>query len=457
VAESTGSPVTRLVSLVGLRGDNYRAQLVRGGIGSIGLRVLGLGLSLIIAVILARVLGPSGFGVYSFVFTAMTVLSLPVKFGLPSLLVRETARAQSAGEWPVIRGLWRWAVRTVTLISVFVVVASAGLFVWVSDDSGSFTDHKNVFLLALVLVPLLGFSALRGAQLCGLGHVLPGQVPELVVRPLVFLGLVTIFWWLWPVLDVTPAVAIGFSAMALLVAILSGSLLVSRYTPTPLSKPGAVSRSQQKWLAASLPLALTEGVHLINQHVDILMLGIMGSAMEVGIYRVVVHGSSLVVFGLTAVNMVVAPHFARLHAQRDMVTLQHLITRSTQVVALLALPAVLVFFIYGRELIGWIFGAEYVSGYWPLVVLAFGQLINALVGSVGVLLNMTGHERDVTRGVVVGAILNVVLNLVLIPPFGMVGAAIASTASLVVWNLILWRVVHRRLGLESSSLGIRRR
>ncbi|KTG16290.1 MULTISPECIES: flippase [unclassified Guyparkeria] len=443
--------------LASLKGEGLRAQLLRGGLGTMGLRLFGLALSLAIAVILARALGPAGFGVYSFVLTVMTVLALPARFGMPNLLVRETARAQSAGDWPMIRGLWRWSLRLLALTSIVIVLITGVVLIGLTGHSQLVAEQRDVFLVGLVLVPLMGIAALRGAQLRGLRHVLSGQMPELLVRPLVFIGLLGGLWWLWPVVEISPVAAILFNAIALLAAFITGSWLVRRYRPGPLQRPGETSMQQRAWLAATLPLALTEGVNLINQHVDILMLGVMGSTEEVGIYRVVVHGATLVAFGLAAVNMVVAPHFARLHAQGDMATLQRLITRSAQAVVLLALPAVLVFVAFGRELIGWVFGQDFVGGYWPLVILAGGQLVNALVGSVAVLLNMTGHERDVTRGVALGAILNVVLNLALIPSFGMVGAAIASTSSLVVWNLILWRVVHRRLGLESSALGMQRR
>jgi len=443
--------------LASLKGEGLRAQLLRGGLGTMGLRLLGLALSLVIAIILARALGPDGFGVYSFVLTVMTVLAMPAQFGLPNLLVRETARAQSAGDWPVIRGLWRWSLRLIALTSVVIILLTVAVLLGLTDHSQLVAEHQDVFLLGVLLVPLMGIAALRGAQLRGLRHVLSGQVPELAVRPLVFIGLAGGLWWLWPVAEITPGAAVLFNAIALVIAFIVGSWLVSRHRPAPLQQPGETSTQQRAWLAATLPLALTEGVNLINRHVDILMLGVMGSTEEVGIYRVVVHGASLVAFGLAAVNMVVAPHFARLYAQGDMATLQRLITRSAQAVVLLALPAVLVFFAFGRELIGWIFGEAFMAGYWSLVILAGGQLVNALVGSVAVLLNMTGHERDVTRGVAIGAVLNIVLNLALIPAFGINGAAAASTVSLVVWNLILWRVVHRRLGLESSALGARRR
>jgi O-antigen/teichoic acid export membrane protein len=85
-----------------------------------------------------------------------------------------------------------------------------------------------------------------------------------------------------------------------------------------------------------------------------------------------------------------------------------------------------------------------------LVILCVGQLVNASIGSVGSLLNMTGHERDTMMSVIVGASVNVVLNLVLTPQFGPIGAAIATTVTLIVWNLIMWHKVSTRIGISPS-------
>ena len=97
------------------------------------------------------------------------------------------------------------------------------------------------------------------------------------------------------------------------------------------------------------------------------------------------------------------------------------------------------------------FGKEYVSSYVALTILTFGQLINAAIGSVGNLLNMTGHERDTMRAVAFAAAVNIVLNTVLIPSYSIEGATIATAITLTIWNLVLRRAVLRRLGIESMA------
>jgi O-antigen/teichoic acid export membrane protein len=87
-----------------------------------------------------------------------------------------------------------------------------------------------------------------------------------------------------------------------------------------------------------------------------------------------------------------------------------------------------------------------------LLILLVGQVVNAGCGPVAQLLNMTGYEKYTLRGVGVSTILNVVLNVILIPKYGIAGAAVASALTLVGWNLILVYFVARELGINSSVI-----
>ena len=79
-------------------------------------------------------------------------------------------------------------------------------------------------------------------------------------------------------------------------------------------------------------------------------------------------------------------------------------------------------------------------------------LIVCFVGSAGQLLNMTGHERDVTKGMAYAAVLNIVLNLSLIPWLGIYGAAIATAISLITQGVLLWRLTATRLKIQCSAI-----
>jgi O-antigen/teichoic acid export membrane protein len=135
-----------------------------------------------------------------------------------------------------------------------------------------------------------------------------------------------------------------------------------------------------------------------------------------------------------------------------MLKLQNKITLSARLIILLSLPIGIILIFFGKVFLS-IYGTDFAIGLSSLRILCIGQLVNASVGSVGLLLIMTGHERDSAWGIGLGAIANVILNFLLIPPWGIDGAAIATSSSMVIWNIILMWFVWKRLGIFSTALG----
>lgn len=431
------------------RGSGLRARLVRGGIGSAAVKALGVGLSLAMALVLARVLGAKGYGIYSYVFALVGIMAIPAQFGLPQLVIRETARAQASGDWPALKGIWRWA-GAVAAGLLLLIVTLGGLAAWLlADRFGGIQIATFAWGLALVLALVL--SRLRGAALKGLRHVVAGQLPDVVLRP----GLLVIFVLAVSALGLggalTPDRAMALHALAAGFAFIVGAVLLRWVWPQEAQS--AEPRFQhQAWSAATLPLGLTAGMMVINRQADILLLGVFVDPEQVGIYRIAVQGSMLVAFGLQAVNMVVAPQLTRLHNQGDHQKLQRLVTGSARVSLAVALPLTLVFALFGDGILRVVVGADYMSGSVPLAILAFGQLVNAGMGPVGLLLNMTDQEAIVTRTVALAAMVNICTNLVLIPLWGITGAAVATTATVVLWNALLVTAGWNRLKINSTAI-----
>jgi len=414
-------------------------------------KVLGTLISFVVVIVLARALGPAGYGTYAFVIALVSILAIPAQVGLPQLVTRETARAQSSQNWSLMQGLWRWSNRYVALFSI-AMIGLGIVLVWSAGDW--LGDHRTKTLaVGLFLVPLIALGNIRGAALRGLRRVVLGQLPESVLRPLILLSLALVVFWSTEDAIASPTLAIGLNVIAALLAFIGSAFLLHRFRPPALVVEKRSEMHGTAWRRAAIPLAMLAGLQLINGYTDILMLGMFQDDEQVGIYRAVTQLALLVIFGLQAVNLVIQPYFARMHERGKHEQLQRLATMSARIVLLLALPPVLVMIFAGRPLLEFLFGQDFGAGAFALGILAVGQLVNAAMGSVGVLLNMTGHERDTAKGVGVAAALNVVLNLLLIPPYGIEGAAIATAVTLIVWNFILRSCVYKRLGVESSALG----
>jgi len=424
-------------------GSDFRRALWRGGLGSLGVKAAQAVLAFAVAVTLARLLGPEGYGVYAFALAVLMIIALPAQVGLPHLVVRETAKAQADGDWGLMRGLWRWSNRAVVLVSGLALAVVVAVL-WLTDPS----PRRETLIIGAALIPLVALASLRAASLRGLRRVVLGQLPESVIRPFAMLAIV---------LGATvsglgarlsePQAAMAAYVAAAVTAFVVGSAMLDRFRPAEMA--GAAPRTEPaEWRRAVLPLAMIAGLQLVNNQADIIVLGIFRSDEEVGIYRAVFQMALLVVFGLQAMNQMLQPHFARLYRQGDMARLQRLVTLSAWAILALALPPVLAFVVFGGELLAWIFGDAYRAGATALAILAVGQLGKAAMGASLSLLNMTGNERVTARLGVVAVLVNIVLNFILVPLYGGAGAAVATSFSFLIWNALTTLWMRKTIGIK---------
>jgi len=434
-----------------LSGDGLKARLIRGGIGSAGIQATNRVLALALGIVLARTLGPDGYGVYAYAFAVMSLLMVAAEAGVPTLLMREVAASLGREEWGLMRGTLRRAGQFVALAAI--AVALTGLAVlWAVGDRLSPEMFYTMALMLLVLPFAAGTKTVAHA-LMGLHRVVLGQGVNMLLQPALVVTFVWVAFLLWPALR-QPHYAMAAQLLAAAIVLVVGLLILRRLTPQEVRTAPPVYRSRE-WLRSALPFMLIGGAGIINNQTDIIMLGWFTGPEEVGIYRVAVQGAALVAFSLQVVNAVVAPQFSRLYAQGDMARLQRLVTQSARLVLLAALPVALAFILAGGVLVSWVFGAAFAAAHAPLAILAVGQLVNAGFGSVGFLLNMTGHESIVARILWQTAALNMLLNTAMIPLYGMNGAAMATAISLAVWNTRLYRQARMSLGIVSTAIGIR--
>lgn len=409
-------------------------------------------LGFVVAAVLASLLGASGYGVYTLVAVVFAILSILTQVGIPKLAMRETARALKLKEWPIMLALWRWAGTRVTAMSLSVSVVAVAL-VWTLPIAG-LSEHRSVVAMAALLVPLASLGALRGAILRGLGHVILGQLPESGLRNVFFL-MILLGLWSWQSQS-SPFTAMSANVAATLFAFVVGAFILLMKAPSDLQTVHTRSPIDKTWMRAAAFMGVSAGLNQINNYSDILILGVFRSSDEIGVYRIVYQVSTLVVFGLQAVSLVVAPALSRAHATNDKIELQRLVRFSSSLAIVVALPVALLFLVFGEKLLAMVFGLEFSTGQSALIVLAVAQLINASFGSVGVLMNMTRNETALTQAMGVTAVVNVVLNFALVPFFGMIGAAIATLASISIWNSLLFLAARRKLGVSSHVFSYRR-
>lgn len=197
-------------------------------------------------------------------------------------------------------------------------------------------------------------------------------------------------------------------------------------------------------LKISFPMMMTTAMLIVIGHSDVLILGFFLPERDVGYYSIAVRVSYLTNFILTAVNTMAAPKFSELYQQGRVNELFALANDSCKLIFWASFPLMLLILIFGKFILIFLFGHEFIQAYYPLVLLTAGQFINSAAGSVGHFMNMTGDEKTFRNVVTIALLLNVVLNFICIPGFGIVGAALASMVSISFWNIALLTYIYKK-------------
>ena len=162
--------------------------LARGAVGSMAIRVAAEALNLLTSIVLARLMGVRGYGIYAYALSVITLLTIPAAAGLPTVAIREVAVYKARGEWSLMLGLGRWMTRVVLAVSLIVVSAMFVVsLVWSTRVS---TEVRDTVLVGLPLVPLIALAAVQGGRLRGLHHVLLGQLPDRLLLPIFMVALI---------------------------------------------------------------------------------------------------------------------------------------------------------------------------------------------------------------------------------------------------------------------------
>lgn len=415
-------------------GDRLRRLfLLHSLLGSAGLRVANAGLGFAVAVVLARTLGADGYGLYSTAFVIASVCSIVVQFGLSNLVMRETATAAVSENWAHMRAVWGWAGRGAALFSLAVLAVGATFLFVLRKGIG--VEQLWTYGLALGLVPLLAFGALRAGALRGLQHVVLAQVPEMLVKPGVMLALALLLGLAVPA---TPSSAIAMQLAAVGAAFLLGTVFLWRRAPQGASRPVSEPLGRGMPPASSvLSFAVVAGSTQVNQYFDILTLAFFRTEAEVGIYRAAWQLSLLVGFGGAVGSAIFPALFARRHATRDSVGLAWALNIARLVAVATALPLAVLCFVMPREILSFLYGPGFTGGAIVLVIFAALRLLIGVVGPLGPYLNMVGQERASGLAHLMAAGVNLVLNIALVPPYGVTGAAVATFVSYGFLNVML--------------------
>jgi O-antigen/teichoic acid export membrane protein len=430
--------------------DNSRAsrmlfkRMLTSAFGTAILQAISNGLSFATAVLLARVLGTHGYGLYAFAFAWASFLIIPALAGFDQFLVRGIARYDVQKNFSHMKGLIRRANQIVLITSTS--LAGIGCLVSLALLSPSL---RAPFCVAMLLLPLTSLTLLRQGAMQAIGKVVIGQFPEYIIGPLLILAGLGLLVWIGGGI-LTPATALGVYAAGTGIAFVVGAILLWRALPVALHSvpPNFATR---KWIKASLPIMMINGVWTANRYLGIIILGTLAGTNQTGVYNAVERGAAVILLVHLAVNMPLAPAIARLHAQHNLAGLERATEHMARTATLVSIPICTAFAIFPGLYLS-LFGPGFGVGATAMSILALAQLVNAATGPSGNVLIMTGNERPAMWATAAGLLVNLILGVALVPSLGITGSAIAFASSIVFWNVTLTVLARRRVGANVTAL-----
>jgi len=434
--------------------DGHIRDVLFRGSKAFLLRVIGAGLSFAVNMIVARLLGAEGAGVYFLSLTVASIGGMIGRVGLNNTLMRFVAERASQDAWGKAQLTYRRGLTIAVVVSVIVaVVLSAGAGI-IASRVFSVPELTAPLRIMVWGIPVLAFVSLHADLLKGIDEVeramlLRGFGVPLIAAPMLLI------------------VAGPYGVQGAVLVYVGASIAVAGvggyfwYSCTPnvgvdWGRDPEVHVTYRDLLRSSLPLLVVASMGKVIRWTDTILLGIWESARVVGVYEVAFKTSMLTTFILVAANSVAAPRFVSLHTQGGREGLEKLLQQVTLLVSLLTLPVASVFIAFPQHVLG-IFGVEFSAGAGALVILVLGQFIGVATGSVIYTLILTGNEKTARNVTTLGAVSNFVLNVVLVPAYGMYGAAVGTALSTAIMNVMALYAVHSSLSITSIPLRIFRK
>lgn len=379
--------------------------------------------------VIARLLGADVLGVYVLAWTVVMAVSILTTFGIEGGFVRYISMYVGRGEESRARSVFRFGMRFGAAAGV---VGTAAIIVFRGYVANEIFKEprleRALLVIAFAMLPYTlarlmsaALRALKDMRRSIIGLELGLRVPRLVI----FLALFALGYHLGGIVAAAAA-ACGISAVLTAVFL---------HRSWPLLMRGEGSGVPRKtFLVYSSQMLAETGTAFVMLQSGRLVLGYYLTSADVGIFNVVVLLASLATLFTFSWNAILSPIIADVYHRGGIDLMKSLLNTITRWVVLLTLPVFAWLLVSGEGVLS-VFGEEFVVGYGALVVLAASQLVDSTAGQVSSCLAMTKFQRFNVYNILVMAVVSAVLSVLLVPRMGLLGAALATGASIVLVNV----------------------
>lgn len=391
-------------------------------------------MSFLLLVMLGRLLGPDGLGAFAFAISWLAIAQIITTLGLQHYAVRAIPPMLVQNRIGDVRGFVKLAIVSCFALSIcltLVALTFADVFQLSSEEA-----LQNALAMASILLIPLTLNQLRSGLMRGFGRPVSGMAPELVLYPGIQILLIAAIWLAGQAITIQTAVYSAFGA-AVISLIVGAAPLIQRLSALP-DTPAQFRAA--KWLVEGGKSTILFAFGVLMAATDIVMLGALSSAEQVGLYAIAARFFALMMIPALAASGAVSHLVAEYVSAKKFDALSQMAGKTATQMTILAVvtaslatgPAIAA---------GLIFGPEFAAATWPILVMIWFRAAEAFFGHPVSFLANGGRIGLAAVLVGCGLGLNAGLNYLLIPAYGALGAAVATSSAHFVTTLVMaWTV-----------------
>jgi O-antigen/teichoic acid export membrane protein len=406
------------------------------------IKIIGAALSFSFSILLARLYGATGVGQFGLAITTLTITTAVSLFGLDYVLIRAVAGDVKMGRKDFARGTINAVARIVTVNAIVLfVLLTFGFVPLIENKFGMVEDTAVLRVITIGLFPFalmrIVSSALRSTGRVLLAQAIDGPIP-MAVAIMGLLGFLAIA-------TNGSAVTAGLIYIgALSVAVGAGAIIYARQVH---SWPAATRVNTAPLLVQGWPIVTVAVTGFVVDWFVLMVLAAHNSSAEVGQFRTAWQITSLLNLVVVSFDAVAGPRIAAAFRVGDVALISRMWRQAVVVMLMMSLPVIAMLMAFPALILG-VFGEEFRAADGALRILLLGQLVNVVTGPIGSILIMTGRERWSLAYSLVATVVAGVLSILLIPRFGIVGAAWASAITIAFRNSCAFVIANQTIGLR---------
>lgn len=406
-------------------------ELLTGSLVSFILKMSGMFAAYIVILIISKQYGAEIVGIYNLTFNLLTFIAMICMLGINISILRYVGQYKDKEDFK-LKKIYQNGIKLVLPVSIifsFLIYINAEFIATKVFDNILYIDVLKYmsFFLPLLTILNINIEYIRGLKQIKISEYLRNVNQPLIVILFILISSQFISN------EILPIYILG---LAIFITSVISIIIMYKYISKVKNEADYnTNLTNKELLNTSIPMMFTTLSIFLISNSGLFILEYYSTTKDVGIYSVILKISMLVSIVLIVVNTISAPKFSKLYWSGNKKQLQEVINKSTKIIFLVSLLISLILLIFSERILGY-FGNDFSIGSDILSILILGQLINSFTGSVNILMNMIGKQKKLQQITLLILIINIILSLLLIPSYGMIGAAISTMISVSLLNVI---------------------